>query len=203
LEALGVCGLPDLPTHDQNDAAVAALLAAAADNEVPGLGVVAIGAPLSIDSDGTLREGPMIIPQWTGPAPGLSADALRDLPLPEPPAPPAVEPASPPSTNSAEDLLAFFIAKALEGDPQVCTYAWAYRRLVDASYTKYSQAYAQRVINIARRTRPRDLPGLGLVLLDAFIVSKKDGYPSTGYWPAAHHDREDWERALGNAKILD
>ena len=35
------------------------------------------------------------------------------------------------------------------------------------------------------------------------IVSKKDGLPSAGYWPAVPHDREDWERALGNAKILD
>jgi hypothetical protein len=32
LEALGVTGLPKLPTHDQNDAAVAEILAEATDN---------------------------------------------------------------------------------------------------------------------------------------------------------------------------
>jgi len=64
-------------------------------------------------------------------------------------------------------------------------------------------AYAQKAIQVACRTRPRELPGLGLVKLDTFIVSKKDGLPSDGYWPAARHDREEWERVLGNANILD
>lgn len=37
LEALGVSGLPLLPTGDQNDACVAALMAAAAAGKIPGL----------------------------------------------------------------------------------------------------------------------------------------------------------------------
>jgi len=56
---------------------------------------------------------------------------------------------------------------------------------------------------LERRMRPRELLGLGLVRLDAFVVSKKDGLPSNGYWRAAHHDREVWERVLGNAGLLD
>ncbi len=56
---------------------------------------------------------------------------------------------------------------------------------------------------LARRTTPRELPGLGFVRLDAFIVSKKNGRPSDSYWPPAQHDREEWERVLGNATILD
>ena len=49
--------------HDQNDACVAALMAAAADGKVPGLNTIAIGDPLSIDPDGMLREGLMVIPE--------------------------------------------------------------------------------------------------------------------------------------------
>jgi hypothetical protein len=64
-------------------------------------------------------------------------------------------------------------------------------------------AYALKAIDLACHTRPRELPGLGLVRLDTFIVSKKDGFPSEGYWPVAHHDREEWERVLGSARILD
>lgn len=203
LEALGVWGLPVLPSHDQNDAAVAALVAAATDNQVSGVSAVSIGASLSVDLDGALREGPMIIPQLTDSAAGRIAHAVRDIHLPEPPSPRVIEPASTRCDMGADDLLASFIAKAAEGDPQVCTYAWAYRLLFNASYDRFSQAYARQVVDLACRTRTRELPGLGLVRLDAFIVSKKDGLPSDGYWRAAHHDREEWERALGNAKILD
>jgi predicted nuclease with RNAse H fold len=202
LEALGVCGLPVLPSHDQNDASVAALIAAAADNQISGLSALSIGAPLSVDRDGTLREGPMIIPQLTDAAADRIAHAVRDIHLPEPPSPRLIEAAPAPSDVGADDLLALFIAKAAEGDPQVCTYAWAYRVLFNTSYDKFSQAYARQVIDLACRTHPRELPGLGLVRLDAFIVSKKDGVPSDGYWPFAHHGREEWERVLGNARIL-
>jgi hypothetical protein len=198
-----VRGLPVLPSHDLNDACVAALVAAAADKKVTGVTAAPIGAPLSVDLDGALREGPMIIPQLTGAAADRVALAIHDICVREPASARAMEPASAPSETGADDLLAFFVTKAVEGDPQVCTYAWAYRRLFNTSYDKFSQFYARQVIDLAYRTRPRELPGLGLVRLDAFIVSKKDGLPSRGYWSTAHHDREDWEKALGNAKVLD
>jgi hypothetical protein len=63
LEALGVSDLPALPTHDQNDACIAAVLAAAADNVVPGIAVRGIGMDLFEEPDGTLREGLMVIPE--------------------------------------------------------------------------------------------------------------------------------------------
>jgi hypothetical protein len=87
--------------------------------------------------------------------------------------------------------------EAVEGDPYICTYGWAYRALFNTSYPKFSMAYAQKAIQVACRTRPRELPGLGLVRLDTFIVSKKDGFPSVGYWHAAQHDREEWGRPGG------
>lgn len=203
LETLGVSGLPSLPTHDQNDACVAALVAAAADGRVPGVRAAAIGSPLFTDFDDTPREGPMVIPEVTAATADLIFNALDDLRLSETPGPRSGESTSTPSDITADELLSFLISKAVEGEPQVCTYAWAYRALFKASYAKFSQAYANQVIEVARRTHPRELPGLGLVRLDTFVVSKKDGRPSNGYWPAAQHDREDWERVLGAAAILD
>jgi len=99
--------------------------------------------------------------------------------------------------------LADFIAKAVDGDPHICTYGWAYRTLFETSFKKISMAYAQKALQLARRTHPHELHGLGLVRLDTFIVSKKNGFPGDGYWPIAHHDREEWDRVLGNASILD
>ncbi len=203
LEALGVCGLPELPTHDQNDACVAATLAAAADNQISGVHLLAIGTSLSIDPDGVLREGPMMIPQLVDWVANRMPHTVGDLHFPESTRPSVVECASVPVATECDDLLARFIDRAVEGIPEVCTYAWAYRALVNASYGRFSQAYARQVIDLARGTRPRELPGLGLVRLDAFIVAKKDRLPSAGHWPAAHYDREEWERTLGNAKLLD
>ena len=203
LEALGVVGLQGLPTHDQNDACVAALIAAAADGRVPGVSVTLIGSALVVDIEGTLREGPMAIPQVTAAKADLISSVLGDTPLLDGPAPTVALPTSGPLNTTGDGLLSLLIAKAVEGDPQVCTYAWAYRVLFNSSYSKWSQAYANRVIELARRTTPRELPGLGFVRLDAFIVSKKAGRPSDGYWPPAQHDREDWERVLGCATVLD
>lgn len=203
LEILGVCGLPSLPTHDQNDAALAALIAAAADDQVPGIRVLSIGAPLSVSPDGVLREGPMAVVLVGNPAASRIADTVRNLDLSHNSAQEPKTSASITHATTADELHAFFIAKAIDGDPQVCTYGWAYRRLFNASYQRFSQAFARQVIELACRTCRRELPGLGSVRLDTFIVSQKDGLPSAGYWAAAHHDRDEWERALGNAKVLD
>lgn len=60
LELLGVHGLPALPSHDESDAAVGALAAAALDGAVPGVGAQLVGGALVVDGAGTLREGPMV-----------------------------------------------------------------------------------------------------------------------------------------------
>jgi hypothetical protein len=69
LQALGITGLPELPTHDQNDACISALMAAAAGSKVSGMSVRGIGLTLVRDTDGMLREGPIVIP--------LPCDELR------------------------------------------------------------------------------------------------------------------------------
>lgn len=207
LEALGVCGLPVLPTHDQNDACVAALMAAAADRKIPGLTSAGIGFPLLADADGSLREGPMVIPELSSKTAALISRALSDVPRLGPggmrPRHSGADSESNGPLDKANDLLDQLVRKALEGDPLVCTYAWAYRCVFNASFRKWSQAYANRVIEVARHTHLRELPGLGPVRLDAFVVSKSDGRPSAGHWESAHYDREEWERSLGNALVLD
>jgi hypothetical protein len=204
LAVLGVSRLPELPTHDQNDACVAAVLAAAADGAVPGLTLKAIGSPLKVDADGTLREGFMVIPEASVTIRESISRTLLGTPAPDlfpSRAPtPLLHPTDPDSL--AEGLLGCFIDAALKGNPQICTYSWAYRYLFHASYSRWSQAYANRVVEVARRTCLRELPGLGAVRLDAFVVAKESGLPSDGHWQSAYYDREDWERALGTATVL-
>jgi hypothetical protein len=60
LGMIGVTGLPANVTHDQNDAAIAALAAAALDGVVSGVAAQLVGDALYIDKGGTLREGPMV-----------------------------------------------------------------------------------------------------------------------------------------------
>src|SRR5205807_7803953 len=105
LEVLGVVGLPGLLTHDQNDACVAALIAAAADGKVPGVSVASIGSALLVDMDGTLREGPMVIPQFTTATADAISVALGNTPLLEAPSPAVAHSASGPSDTTGDDLL--------------------------------------------------------------------------------------------------
>lgn len=202
LECSGVHGLPALPTDDQNDACLAALMGAAADNGVPGLRAVAIGLPLCTDFDGTLREGPMIVPMVAASTAGMIADLLSKNTLNQTRTCPVRKSVAPPIDITADELFGTFISRACAGTPQVCTYGWAYRALFKTSYAVFSQAYADQVIQAAKLTSPRELPGLGFVRLDSFIVSKRDFRPGGGHWRDAHYEREDWERVLGTAAIL-
>lgn len=63
LEEHGLAGLPELPTHDQLDAAAGALLAACVDGLVPGLVLERVGEELAVSDDGRLREGPLFVPR--------------------------------------------------------------------------------------------------------------------------------------------
>ena len=206
LEALGVAGLPPLPTHDQNDACVAALMAASADGRVPGLNTIAIGDPLSIDPDGTLREGVMVIPKIASDTRSLIYELLRKVPtIDVVAADPRKQEASDNglASHRADALLNRLILRALDGRPEVCTYSWAYRYLFNTSYDKWSQAYVNQVVALAERTPPLELPGLGMVRLDSFVVAKNDERPRIGHWKCSRYDSEDWERVLGAAVVLD
>jgi hypothetical protein len=204
LQALGVIDLPSLPTHDENDACIGAVLAAAADGKVPGVSVRGLGLPLVTEAGGTLREGPMVIPEITEDAQRRIEKALSDIP-----AVVATKPRTSLQSASAQAAMEratalrdCLIERAREGNAQICTYAWAYRYIFDATYSKWSQAFANQVVTVAESTAPAELPGLGAVRLDAFVVASKTGLPSDGHWESANYDREDWERVLGTATLL-
>jgi hypothetical protein len=91
---------------------------------------------------------------------------------------------------------------ARDGDAKICTYAWAYQRLFNESPPKWSQAYAKKVIALSDNTPVMELPPLGKVGLDSFIVSSKTGLPGEGHWKNSAYDREEWERVLGTATLL-
>jgi hypothetical protein len=62
LRALGV-GVCDALSHDELDACAAALLAAAANGRIQGVGVAGVGDPVYWDNDAAcLREGQILIP---------------------------------------------------------------------------------------------------------------------------------------------
>jgi hypothetical protein len=203
LETLGILGLPELPSHDQNDACIAAVLAAAADDAISGLTPIRIGSPLLADPDDTLREGPMVIPEVTTKTRELISEVLDKTPL-------SNETSDAGSLSSfdaitadcAKALLDCLIAAALQGNPLTCTYSWAYRHLFNASYKSWSQGYGNQVIKLAQQTHLRVLPGLGPIRLDAFIVDGKSRRPNDGHWDSANYDHEDWERVLGAAVVL-
>jgi hypothetical protein len=202
LEALGIMGLPLLPTHDELDACVGAVMAAAADGKIPGMSVKAIGLPLLVDQ-GLLREGRMIIPT-------IMSDSLRSAlaaALGSVPARPDPVASSPDLSGSVDErakkLLARLIDRANRGQAQVCTYAWAYRHLFNIPFKNFSQAFAQKVIKAAEKTPPMHVKGLGVVRLDGFIVAKATGRPSGGHWDSANYTPQDWERVLGRATVLD
>ncbi|WP_231931113.1 DUF429 domain-containing protein [Botrimarina hoheduenensis] len=204
LESLGVSKLPRLPTHDENDACVGAVLAAAADNKVHGVRVTGLGSGLVIEEGGTLREGQMVIPEICNGVRNKIEAALRDIPTPTAPKTSSSRQAASDqeSLDRATTLRDCLIKRALEGNAQIFTYAGAYKHIFGALNARWSQAYANQVISVAESTAPAELPGLGAVRLDAFIVSKRSGLPSDGHWESANYDREDWERVLGTATIV-
>jgi hypothetical protein len=210
LEALGVTNLPDLPTHDQNDACISAVLAAAADDKVNGMTVRGIGLSLAMDASGTMREGPLVVPVVSDELQHLIQNALIELSnTTVSNISPPVSRITTPQISKSDDFVQkaatlrdYFIKCAQEGNAEICTYAWAYRHLFDGSYLKWSQAYAKKVLSVATITPPAELAGFGKVRLDAFIVSSNTRLPGNGHWESAAYIREDWERVLGTATVL-
>lgn len=210
LRALGVDGIPASVNHDQLDAAIGAVVAAAAAGAFPGIRADSLGEPLYRDN-GVLREGPMIIPVVTSQE---LVDRLAAVPIPaesdspEGAAPPELPSAAvPPSAAGAaaaraQDLLRWFVRQAAEGHPHVCTYSWAHAYLTGKRVEIWSQAYTQAVLRIATSTTPLPLPGLGDVRLDAFIVRKEDGEPGPGHWEAASYNAPRWREVFHGANTL-
>ncbi len=177
--------MPDLTTHDQNDACISALIAAAADGKVNGMSVRGIGLPLARDPDGTLREGPLAIPLLSQELRESIDEALHELHS-------AVELRTAPmaaksrlqktssmvSDSSLKNAIAlrdYFERTAERGDAKICTYAWAYRHSFGESPPKWSQAYARKVLALAKNTPAAELPPwVKSVLIPLLLVAERD-----------------------------
>ena len=202
LRALGVVGIPASVTHDQLDAAVGALTAAAAAGAVEGLTAKAVGDPLYRDEKGTLREGPMLLPLVRSRKLNLGlprAAAMRGSSAPVLLAGPAVPEKL---AETAQALLRWLVAQATESTPHVCTYAWAFTHLLGRQPAHWSRAYTRQILGVAAGTAPLALEGLGSVRLDAFIVCKSNGEPGGGHWTRAPYSVERWRNVLAGANTL-
>jgi hypothetical protein len=98
-------------------------------------------------------------------------------------------------------LLKGLIAKAMEGNASVCTYAFAYKFIFLEKPEKWSQAYNNKLLNIATKTPTMKFAKLGQVHLDTFIVGKETAVPGEGHW-GPRYSKQDWLDVLGAAKVL-
>lgn len=202
LEALGVVNLPDEPNDDQNDACISAVMAAAAHGMVPGVTVSGLGLPLVIEEGGILREGQMVIPSISRDVLMRIEEKLINIPNPQN-NPAAHQGVAQEVMDRAIELNHELIQRALHGNPGIVNFKTAYKIFFDQpNLETWSQAYAPRVVSVARNVPLAHLPGLGAVRLDTFIVNSRTHMPGESHWKDAHYDREDWERVLGNATIL-
>ena len=212
LQALGIIGLPDLPTHDQNDACISALMAAASDGKVSGMSVRGIGTLLARDPDGTLREGQIVVPFSSEELRESLHEALHEVQsggesgIGRTGAEYKFRQNSPAVSDTLLEkaivLRDCFLRSAKEGDARICTYAWAYHHLFGEFTSKWSQAYAKKVLAVAVNTPHTELSALGKVRLDSFIVRSDTGLPGERHWESSDYDREEWERVLGTATLL-
>jgi hypothetical protein len=210
LGMLGLIGLSHSLTHDQNDAAIAAVAAAALDGVVPGVAGQLVGDALYVDQGGILREGPMVRLVVN------SADLRRRLTTLVAPALPSARPMIPavfrpivsPAASekrkqwSAADLHARFVEAVNGGRPMIASYSWVYSRLFGSIPTPWSQGYAGKVASIAQQTIRSQVNGLGLVALDTFVVATTTRVPSPGHWPAVSYQKGEWDRVFRGAQLL-
>lgn len=196
LELLGVGNLPDDPSHDQLDACLCALLAAAADGKVAGIRVQSFGQPLHQSSDGIWREGTIIGIEHAPilhPAPTQTA-AREAAAVPRPSF-------TDEQRERAQALGRELVECCKAGAAQLCTYAWAYQQIFARTPARWSQAYARQVIAIARATPALLLQGLGPVKLDTFIVTSSNHLPSTGHWATAPYTPKQWNVLFAHAQV--
>jgi hypothetical protein len=142
LEAIGIVGLSELPTHDENDACIGSVMAAAADGKIKGMRVQAIGLELTVDKD-LLREGRMVIPIITESLRSAISVSIAAMDPDIKVQSESIKDVYGSVNNRATQLLSFLIDKANEGKAQICTYSWAYRYIFNTTYKKWSQGLCE------------------------------------------------------------
>jgi len=202
LETCGVQGLPELPTHDQNDACLAALIAAAANGQVQGLTTELVGNDLIVEENGHLREGQMVVPKPTSALRIAITDALNIDPANLPVIVP-VTGGNPQVLQRANELLDKLIQKLKQGEPYICSYKWAYKHLYQVEIANYLPSHTRCVLVAALETTPQNIEGFGYVSLDSFIVRRDTRLPGDLHFETADYEQEDWELVFGNATLLE
>lgn len=216
LELLGVKGLPDAPSHDQNDACVSALIAAAACGVVAGMGVTNVGLPVEVN-EGVLREGWMVVPVvGEALAEHLKAnfpDVHRRQPLQ--PQQDGAQPQQlhaenhhPPTIEEllgrANRLVVWLASLVHHGLPRVVTYGDVYRHLFRPQQGwSFTPNNISDVLHVATGSTPLTLPELGPVRLDTFIVNSVTLIPGEQHWENAAYDAEDWAGVFAGAELLE
>jgi hypothetical protein len=221
LQALGV-GIPDTLNHDELDACAAALLAAAADGRIGGVGVAAVGDRVYWDDDAAcLREGQILIPEvdaavrtklqsvvepWViTPAAHRPRVVQRDTSM-------ALRGVGESSTvprplldgatreDRAGQLFELLASELLAGRPTLCTYKAAVD--VVLGYEKYTPAYGSMLLELATRTGAFEVDSLGGIRLDTFLVNQKYR-PGDGHWELARYTPAEWDRAFSAASVIE
>ena len=223
LERLGVRGLPDAPSHDENDACVSALIAAAECGEVAGLGVRTVGLPVQVEG-GVLREGWMVVPVLSEELSARLREATLEVRGKPPsqlqqfsaqPQQPPAEPQQPPAEHQqpptgeevlsrANRLLVWLASLVHHGMPRVCTYGDVYRHLFRPQQGwSFTPNNISDVLQVASNSTAVTLPELGPVRLDTFIVNSATLIPGDQHWAQTAYDTEDWGRVFAGAELLE
>lgn len=222
LKVLGVA-LPETAiTHDQLDACAAALLGAAADGHIPGIGSDAVGDRVFWDeATGCLREGQIVVPLVdsglrakleTAVGSWQLAPAAQSRKIARPRALPSTKLSSnecivdrPVLTATARqeragELFNYLVRELVGGRPTLCTYKAAVALVL--GHSKYTPAYGSQLIKLAARTGVSEIDGLGEIRLDTFLVNQTHR-PGDKHWDSAMYSTLEWERAFAGAVVVE
>jgi hypothetical protein len=222
LQALGVAVPDGLLSHDQLDACVAALLAAAADGRIEGITVEAVGDSVFWDDEtACLREGQILVPEvdsavrtklqavvrpWemaraakrpkvVRPGASVATTAFDESPtVPRPVLDGATR------EDRAAQLFELLVSELLAGRPTLCTYKAAVA--VVLGYAKYTPAYGSLLMKLATGTGAFEVDSLGEIRLDTFLVNQKHR-PGDGHWDSATYTSAEWDRAFSAPSVIE
>ena len=188
-------------THDQLDAAIAALLSAAVDGAVDGLRAKALGNHVQDSLNGPLREGCIVI--FDSASPMLVALHEHGVKI----ATGRVSHGQVPTGqfDDAEHVLVrasklqdWFVERLDQSRPVVMSYTAAWRYLFGATGDRRppsNQGQAREVILLAQCLPAVFSDGLGEVRLDTFIVRKTTWSPGESHWPDEPSEDDPWAPA--------
>jgi hypothetical protein len=117
----------------------------------------------------------------------------------------AVVAAHPPGDEPgrAAAVLAWLAARlaAAPGAAVLLTYGAAWDLLRPGRPRRGARAYAP-MLRLASGLPRLDVPALGPVALDTFIVNAQSREPGDGHWDDVDYSRADWRRAFAGAALL-